>query len=65
MSPLTLPPGDGWPPGPASRRPPTPLRGAMRGIADGDEVTVPPTIEDATVLDRPRPILRPSASGPV
>jgi propionyl-CoA synthetase len=41
------------------------LRGTMRGIADGDEVTVPSTIEDATVLDRLRPILRPSASGSV
>jgi propionyl-CoA synthetase len=30
----------------------------MRGIADGDEVTVPSTIEDPTVLDRLRPILR-------
>ncbi|GLY76430.1 propionyl-CoA synthetase [Actinoallomurus iriomotensis] len=35
------------------------LRGTMRGIADGDEVPVPSTIEDATVLDRLRPILRP------
>jgi propionyl-CoA synthetase len=36
------------------------LRGTMRGIADGDEVKVPSTIEDPTVLDRLRPILRPS-----
>ncbi|WP_329234486.1 propionyl-CoA synthetase [Actinoallomurus sp. NBC_01490] len=35
------------------------LRGTMRGIADGDDVPVPSTIEDATVLDRLRPILRP------
>jgi propionyl-CoA synthetase len=34
------------------------LRGTMRGIADGDEVAVPSTIEDATVLDHLRPILR-------
>jgi propionyl-CoA synthetase len=34
------------------------LRGTMRGIADGDDVPVPSTIEDATVLDRLRPILR-------
>jgi propionyl-CoA synthetase len=35
------------------------LRGTMRGIADGDDVPVPSTIEDAAVLDRIRPILRP------
>ena len=34
------------------------LRGTMRGIADGDEVTVPSTIEDPAVLDSLRPILR-------
>jgi propionyl-CoA synthetase len=34
------------------------LRRTMRGIADGDDVAVPSTIEDATVLDRLRPILR-------
>ena len=37
------------------------LRGTMRGIADGDEVPVPSTIEDPAVLDRIRPILRPQA----
>jgi propionyl-CoA synthetase len=37
------------------------LRGTMRGIADGDDVTVPSTIEDASVLDHLRPILRPPA----
>jgi propionyl-CoA synthetase len=37
------------------------LRGTMRGIADGDEVSVPSTIEDASVLERIRPILRPGA----
>jgi propionyl-CoA synthetase len=37
------------------------LRGTMRGIADGDDVAVPSTIEDASVLDRLRPILRPSS----
>jgi propionyl-CoA synthetase len=35
------------------------LRGTMRGIADGEDVTVPSTIEDPAVLDRLRPILRP------
>jgi propionyl-CoA synthetase len=38
------------------------LRGAMRGIADGKDVPVPSTIEDPTVLDDLRPILRPAAS---
>jgi propionyl-CoA synthetase len=37
------------------------LRRTMRGIADGDDVAVPSTIEDASVLDRIRPILRPAA----
>jgi propionyl-CoA synthetase len=37
------------------------LRGTMRRIADGDDVPVPSTIEDASVLDRLRPILRPPA----
>jgi propionyl-CoA synthetase len=42
------------------------LRGTMRGIADGDDVTVPSTIEDAAVLDDLRPILRPpGAAEPV
>ncbi len=36
------------------------LRGTMRGIADGDDVTVPSTIEDPAVLERIRSILRPS-----
>ncbi|MFI0446202.1 propionyl-CoA synthetase [Actinomadura sp. 6N118] len=35
------------------------LRGAMRGIADGHDVTVPSTIEDPAVLDELRPVLRP------
>jgi propionyl-CoA synthetase len=35
------------------------LRGAMRGIADGHDVPVPPTIEDPTVLEELRAILRP------
>jgi propionyl-CoA synthetase len=30
----------------------------MRGIADGRDEPVPSTIEDATVLDALRPILR-------
>jgi propionyl-CoA synthetase len=30
----------------------------MRNIADGREAEVPSTIEDATVLDKLRPILR-------
>ncbi|MCW2902402.1 MAG: propionate--CoA ligase [Streptosporangiaceae bacterium] len=38
------------------------LRATMRGLADGHETPVPPTIEDPAVLDRLRPILRgPSA----
>jgi propionyl-CoA synthetase len=36
------------------------LRATMRGIADGDDVTVPSTIEDPAVLERIRSILRPS-----
>jgi len=35
------------------------LRGTMRGLADGEDVTVPSTIEDSAVLDLLRPILRP------
>ncbi|KAB2348889.1 propionyl-CoA synthetase [Actinomadura rudentiformis] len=35
------------------------LRGAMRGIADGQDVTAPSTIEDPAVLDELRPVLRP------
>jgi propionyl-CoA synthetase len=35
------------------------LRKTMRGIADGRPEPVPSTIEDPTVLDRLRPILRP------
>ena len=35
------------------------LRKTMRGIADGHDEPVPSTIEDATVLDTLRPILRP------
>jgi propionyl-CoA synthetase len=34
------------------------LRKTMRQIADGDDPVVPSTIEDATVLDRIRPVLR-------
>jgi propionyl-CoA synthetase len=34
------------------------LRKTMRGIADGRDEQVPSTIEDATVLDALRPILR-------
>jgi propionyl-CoA synthetase len=34
------------------------LRKTMRGIADGRDEPVPSTIEDASVLDRLRPILR-------
>jgi propionyl-CoA synthetase len=34
------------------------LRGVMRGIADGEDVTVPSTIEDPDVLDGLRPVLR-------
>ncbi|MDH2428182.1 propionyl-CoA synthetase [Sphaerisporangium sp. TRM90804] len=37
------------------------LRKTMRGIADGDEEPVPSTIEDASVLDALRPVLRPRA----
>jgi propionyl-CoA synthetase len=33
------------------------LRRTMRGIADGRDEPVPSTIEDATVLDKLRPIL--------
>jgi len=35
------------------------LRKTMRGIADGRDEAVPSTIEDPTVLDRLRPVLRP------
>ncbi|MFC4589475.1 propionyl-CoA synthetase [Sphaerisporangium corydalis] len=35
------------------------LRKTMRGIADGTEGPVPSTIEDASVLDALRPVLRP------
>jgi propionyl-CoA synthetase len=35
------------------------LRATMRGIADGHEVVVPSTIEDADVLEKLRPLLRP------
>ncbi|MFC0040986.1 acetate--CoA ligase [Actinomadura rayongensis] len=34
------------------------LRGAMRGIAAGEDVPVPSTIEDPAVLDALRPVLR-------
>lgn len=34
------------------------LRGVMRGIADGQDVTVPSTIEDPDVLETLRPVLR-------
>jgi propionyl-CoA synthetase len=34
------------------------LRSTMRGIADGEDVQVPSTIEDPAVLDALRPILR-------
>ena len=40
------------------------LRATMRGIADGKDVTVPSTIEDASVLDQIRPILRPAPGSP-
>ena len=33
------------------------LRKTMRGIADGKDEPIPSTIEDATVLDKLRPIL--------
>jgi propionyl-CoA synthetase len=33
------------------------LRGTMRGIADGEDVPMPSTIEDPAVLDTLRPIL--------
>ena len=35
------------------------LRKTMREIADGKDAQVPSTIEDASVLDRLRPVLRP------
>ena len=35
------------------------LRKTMRGIAHGKDEPVPSTIEDPTVLDHLRPILRP------
>jgi propionyl-CoA synthetase len=34
------------------------LRKTMRGIADGADETVPSTIDDASVLDALRPVLR-------
>jgi propionyl-CoA synthetase len=36
------------------------LRKTMRGIADGNEEPVPPTIEDASTLEALRPLLRDS-----
>jgi propionyl-CoA synthetase len=36
------------------------LRRSMREIADSGRTVVPSTIEDATVLDRLRPVLRPA-----
>ncbi|MDO5753145.1 MAG: propionyl-CoA synthetase, partial [Arthrobacter sp.] len=36
------------------------LRKTMRQIADGDDYTVPSTIEDGSVVDYLRPILRPN-----
>ncbi|MBT2211772.1 propionyl-CoA synthetase [Actinomadura sp. NEAU-AAG7] len=36
------------------------LRGVMRGLADGQEVSVPSTIEDPAVLEGLRAVLRPS-----
>ena len=36
------------------------LRKTMRQMADGENYTVPSTIEDATVIEYLRPILRPS-----
>jgi propionyl-CoA synthetase len=37
------------------------LRKTMRGIADGRDEPVPSTIDDASVLDRLRPVLRPGS----
>jgi propionyl-CoA synthetase len=37
------------------------LRKTMRGIADGKHVDIPSTIEDASVLDLLRPLLRPES----
>jgi propionyl-CoA synthetase len=34
------------------------LRKTMRGIADGKHVDIPSTIEDASILDILRPLLR-------
>ncbi|WP_018656496.1 propionyl-CoA synthetase [Actinomadura flavalba] len=34
------------------------LRATLRGIADGTDVAIPPTIEDPTVLEALRPLLR-------
>ena len=36
----------------------------MRGIADGVDEPVPSTIDDASVLDALRPVLRPEATNP-
>ncbi|MER2138256.1 MAG: acyl-CoA synthetase, partial [Arthrobacter sp.] len=37
------------------------LRKTMRQIADGDDFTVPSTIEDRSVLDDLMPLLRPGS----
>jgi propionyl-CoA synthetase len=37
------------------------LRKTMRGIADGNDEPIPPTIEDASTLDALRPLLRDSS----
>ncbi|MSV55298.1 MAG: acetate--CoA ligase [Actinobacteria bacterium] len=37
------------------------LRKTMRGIADGKQVDIPSTIEDASILDILRPLLRPES----
>jgi propionyl-CoA synthetase len=36
------------------------LRAAMRGMAEGRDVAVPPTIDDPAILDELRPVLRPA-----
>ena len=36
------------------------LRKTMRGIADGNDEPIPPTIEDASILEALRPLLRAS-----
>ncbi len=38
------------------------LRKTMAGIADGGDPVVPPSIEDASVLDALRPVLHPEPS---